>query len=172
MHPLSKKPNVPRPMDLVRRDAISAFIISCSASLPSDGAIAMPMLVPIDNRILPRANGSSQFGNNSLGDQFNLCDRIRGNLNDREFVAAKRATVSVSPTVRFQSLRHCLQQRVPDRVTQRIVDGLEPIEIEASSAPACTTLTCATPRSDTLVEEGAVRKSCQGVWCASRPMVS
>ena len=90
-------------------------------------------------------------------------------MNDREFVAAESSHGVSVPDDGFQSLRHRLQQRVPDGVAQRIVDGLEPIEIEAVQSQRVAALDVCDTEPDTLVKESAIGKACQSVVVCQAP---
>ena len=69
-----------------------------------------------------------------------------------------RATVSPSRTHSLQAPRHRLQQVVADRMTERVVDVLEVVEIEAQHGDLLVALHAAQSLLQLLPEQHAVRQ--------------
>ena len=92
---------------------------------------------------------------------------IAADLDDGEFVAAEARHGVVRAHARSQSAGHRLQQRVADRVTERVVDGLEVIEIEAEHRKRVAALDPrSAPSSISSRKRTRFGRSVSASWCA------
>jgi hypothetical protein len=114
------------------------------------GAIKRKVSVPdqlIRGRAVSRANGNANAGasndvmavdlvvlahhvEDAVGKYVNVSRLRNSDLQDGEFIATHPGNRVGIPNQRLQSIRHHLQELVPDRMAQSIVHGLEVIEVE------------------------------------------
>jgi hypothetical protein len=148
---------------------MSAFFKSSLASVPSVGASAMPMLVltmtSMAVEIVGRADGFGDAPRQPL--RVGRAGDI--GLDDGEFVAADAGDRVGVPHAAAQSSGHRPQQLVADRMSERIVDVLELIEIEAQHreplAATSTWVRAPHRRSRSSTRFGrSVSASCRAMW--------
>ena len=108
---------------------MSALRNSWSGSLPSAGAMAMPMLVPMITWWPWTSNGSEKRLD-QLGGKLAGVGRPGAALHDGEFVAAEAGHRIDAAHHALQPLGHRAEQRIADRMAERIVDALEAVEVE------------------------------------------
>jgi hypothetical protein len=95
--------------------------------------------------------------------RLGLTGVVHVGLDDGEFVAAQaRHQVGLAHATE-QPSAHLLQQRIADRVAQRVVDALEAIEIEAQHGKALAAFQAQQRLLQPLPEQRAVRQLRQGV---------
>ena len=123
-----------RPSSLARYMAMSAFLISVCASVPSRGKMLTPMLAVSTNSWPRTITGSSTAVEQLAGQRGErvALDHVLG--DHHELVAAQPGQDVGGAQPVAQAPRHDLQHLVADVVAQRVVDGLEAVEVDEQHA--------------------------------------
>ncbi len=101
-----------------------------SESLPSRGAMAMPMLVPTRDLVIAEIEGFAERLSDFLGEGRGLHGRVGHVVDHRELVAAQPGDQRGFRGAFAQPRGDGAQQGVTGRMSKRVVDLLEAIEIE------------------------------------------
>ena len=130
----TNRANGTRP-SLARYMATSAHQISRALSVASVGATAMPMLAPMLALTELRRNGSRRSCGQPVGDRQGVVDVAAGQ-DHGELVPAEanqQVPLAEDPS---QPRAELSQQLVAGRVAERVVDLLEPVEIDEEEGQA------------------------------------
>ena len=110
---------------------MSAFLVSVCMSAPSDGYIAMPIEAVVWHSWPLSCMGWLEHGQQLAGDAFDIVSFGGFLQDDDEFVAAEpRHDVARTQRARAAGAADFHQQHVAGIMAQRIVDDLEPVEID------------------------------------------
>ena len=109
---------------------MSAFLSRRSASLPSRGASAMPMLAPITTSLPLIWKGSAKAATMPLGERSGILGVAHGILQHHELVAAEAGDDVGAAHGVAQPVGHHAQELVAAGMAQRIVDLLELVEVD------------------------------------------
>ena len=110
--------------------AMSARLSRVSKSSPSSGYIAMPMLHDVVRARPSQVNGSevaSRIRVATVSTSPRSADALE---QDEKLVSSLPAHGVLEAHAPVQALAEHAQQLVADRVAERVVDGLEPVEVE------------------------------------------
>ena len=137
------------------------------------GAIAIPMLVPIETVFSPMMNGSDSSAMTRLATRSTSASDFGATCMIANSSPPSRATVSVSRMVPINRCATAFNRKSPTGWPKVSLTDLNRSRSRQCSASVSPRLTRARPRSDAIVEEGAVGKACQERRGApGAPMVS
>ena len=120
--------------------AMSALLSRVSKSSPSSGYIAMPMLQEVGRERPSQANGSAVAAQDLLARSPRPRALADSPEQDEELVPTLTADGVLEANAAAQTLAERAEQIVPDRVAERVVDGLEPVEVEEEQRDATAVL--------------------------------
>ncbi len=118
----------------------------------------MPTLDPHDHLMAVEIVGSADDLDETRRERCDILRVFRGNLHDGELVPAEPAYDVLAADATLHAFGSRLQQEVADRMSERIVDALEMIEIETENRDRSGTPQVADKRLHLFIERHPVQQ--------------